>query len=133
MNCPDPPSLAPHVPETDQNIRAQIQRMVLAIPAGRVIAYGVLGNCCDPPIIGYFCGRLLSQLGEDFPWWRVLGRDGKMPISKRNPHLGIRQKALLIEEGVQFDDRGQVLLTTFLTQEEAHDHLVGPATETPAS
>lgn len=127
------PSPSLPAPETDQNIRSQIKQMVLTIPVGRVVAYGVLGNCCEPPLSGYFCGRLLGQMGQEIPWWRVLGQDGKMPISKRNPYLGIKQKALLTQEGVRFDPQGQVLPATFLTQEEAQHYLVGPEAAATAS
>ena len=85
-----------------ENLRAQVRRLCNAIPRGRVISYGALGARCEPPISGYICGRVMGQLMDDVPWWRVVGKTGALPISKRGPDKAMEQRRLLEEEGVKF-------------------------------
>lgn len=89
-------------------IRNQILQMAREIPAGRVLSYGALGKRCDPPISGYVCGRIMALVIDDVPWWRVVGKNGQLPIGKRGPLHAARQRELLGEEGVEFDDDGAI-------------------------
>lgn len=92
----------------NQTIIAQIYELARAIPEGKVLSYGVLGAQCDPPISGYICGRIMNGALEDVPWWRVVAKDGTLPISKRNPLLAKTQREKLESEGVQFGEDGKV-------------------------
>jgi methylated-DNA-protein-cysteine methyltransferase-like protein len=94
----------------DENIVAQIHDFVRSIPAGKVMSYGAVGARCDPPISGYICGRILGGAIQNVPWWRVVGKDGNLPIRKRHPELSAQQRELLEAEGVLFDDNGRVLM-----------------------
>ncbi len=94
-------------------IRSQILVLARAIPQGRVISYGALGKRSDPPTSGYICGRIMGLLMEDVPWWRVVGKDGKLPIGKRGPLHAARQRELLEAEGVKFDEDGAILQRFF--------------------
>ena len=85
-------------------LRAQVRRLCNAIPSGRVISYGALGARCEPPISGYVCGRVMGQLMDDVPWWRVVGKIGALPISKRGPDKAMEQRKRLKNEGVTFED-----------------------------
>ena len=85
-----------------QQLRDQVRQLVRSVARGRVISYGALGARCQPPISGYVCGRVMGQLMEDVPWWRVVGKSGELPISKRSPDQAVRQRALLESEGVRF-------------------------------
>ena len=87
-----------------QQLRAQIRRLCREIPRGRVISYGALGARCEPPVSGYVCGRVMGQLMDDVPWWRVVGKTGALPISKRGPDKALKQRELLEIEGVGFED-----------------------------
>ena len=88
----------------DPTTIAQIYEWARKIPVGRVLSYGALGALCSPPISGYICGRIMNRAMADVPWWRVVGKEGNMPISKRNPHLGVEQRERLEEEDVDFED-----------------------------
>ncbi len=90
-------------------IRRQILQLAREIPSGRVIAYGALGNRCEPPISGYICGRIMGTVMDDVPWWRVVAKDGTLPIGKRGPDHAARQRELLREESVEFDENGAIL------------------------
>ena len=101
--------------KADEALRLRLQVMKLAqdVPRGRVISYGALGKRCEPPISGYICGRVMAQVLDDVPWWRVVGKEGNLPISKRGPRHAERQRELLSEEGVEFDEDGRVLRAFF--------------------
>ena len=83
---------------------AQVFGLARRIPAGRVVSYGSLGARCEPPISGYVCGRIMGRVGEDVPWWRVVGKNGNLPIRKRNPDLETEQRQKLRAEGIDFED-----------------------------
>ena len=97
----------------DAAIIAQVHAIVRAIPVGRVMSYGTVGARCEPPISGYICGRIMIRSHNDTPWWRVVGKDGALPIVKRNPHLADEQRSRLQSEGVQFDAEGRVAASCF--------------------
>src|SRR5438105_1308752 len=87
---------------------AQVFAVVRQIPRGHVMSYGRVGAACEPPISGYVCGRILAGAQNDVPWWRVVGKDGGLPIRKRNPNLMREQRERLESEGVGFDEDGKV-------------------------
>jgi methylated-DNA-protein-cysteine methyltransferase-like protein len=97
----------------DARIIEQVYTHARQIPAGRVISYGALGARCIPPISGYICGRIMNQAQHDVPWWRVVAKDGSLPIAKRNPLLAAEQREKLCEEGVQFKEDGKILMPEF--------------------
>lgn len=99
--------------DEQEQLRLQVMKLAREIPRGRVISYGALGQSCEPPISGYICGRIMGLVLDDVPWWRVVGKDGKLPISKRGPDHAARQRELLGEEGVEFDDNGAILRKFF--------------------
>jgi methylated-DNA-protein-cysteine methyltransferase-like protein len=97
----------------DRSIEEQVYALVRAIPPGRVSSYGAIGAQCSPPISGYICGRIMQNIPDEVPWWRVVGKNGNLPISKRTPEYSSKQRKLLEEEGVGFDDKGNVRMTEF--------------------
>lgn len=84
------------------------------IPEGQVISYGALGKRCEPPISGYICGRVMGNVMAGVPWWRVVAKDGKLPIGKRGPTHSQQQRQLLEQEGIEFDEDGKVLARCFV-------------------
>ena len=85
-------------------LRDELLDGVRAIPRGRVSNYGALGAALSRPVSGVVVGGWLTSLPEDVPWWRVVGRDGRLPIWKRDPSLESLQRARLQEEGVVVED-----------------------------
>lgn len=98
---------------TDERIVARIYEIVRAIPAGRVMSYGAVGAQCEPAISGYICGRIMIHSHDEVPWWRVVGKDGALRISKRNPLLARDQRDRLEAEGIEFNDEGRVQMARF--------------------
>ena len=90
-------------PTDAEQLRQQVRRLARAVPRGRVISYGELGVQCEPPISGYVCGRVMGQLMDDVPWWRVVAKNGQLAIGKRGPEHALKQRALLESEGVTFE------------------------------
>lgn len=99
----------------DKDITEQVYALVRAIPRGKVSSYGAIGAQCEPPISGYICGRIMQNIPDDVPWWRVVGKNGNLPISKRTPEFSHKQRKLLEEEGVGFDEKGLVRMNEFAT------------------
>lgn len=90
-------------PTEAELLRAQVQRLCHEIPPGRVISYGALGARCEPTISGYVCGRVMGRIMDVAPWWRVVGKDGNLPIHKKGPERAREQRELLEAEGVMFE------------------------------
>lgn len=90
----------------------ELRRLVCAVPKGRCTSYSAVGRAMQNPVSGLLVGRWMASRalnGEtEVPWWRVCAKDGTLVISKRDPALGIRQRQVLLWEGVSFDDDGRV-------------------------
>lgn len=78
--------------------------LVGRIPKGRCAAYGSLGRALQHPVSGYIVGRWMAQCPEGLPWWRVVAKDGRLPIHKRDPRWADEQRRLLEGEGIEVCD-----------------------------
>lgn len=113
-DAPTPTATPPQADAvSDAALVAQVYAIARAIPSGRVMSYGAVGARCQPPISGYICGRIMNNVAADVPWWRVVAKDGALPISKRNPLLAQEQRSKLEAEGVTFDATGHILASCF--------------------
>ena len=93
-----------------QGIRAELLARVEAIPRGCVVSYGALGQALTRPCSGLVVGKLLANVLEDIPWWRVVGAKGDLLLRRRSVRLGDDQERLLRSEGVDFDEEGRVVM-----------------------
>jgi methylated-DNA-protein-cysteine methyltransferase related protein len=89
-------------------ILQELWTMVRRIPKGKCCTYGDLGRALSTPASGKLVGRWMARCPEDVPWWRVVNRLGDMPITRRDPSLGIEQRALLEREDVPFLPDGRI-------------------------
>lgn len=87
--------------------------LVRQIPPGRVSYYGRIGRLLTQPVSGLLVGKWMGCSEPDVPWWRVVGRDGTIKTFKRGPEAGLKQRMLLEQEGVTFDEEGRVLAQHF--------------------
>ncbi len=78
--------------------------IVRSISSGKVMGYGRVGQMLERPVSGLLVGRWMASAPEDVPWWRVIGADGTIKTFKRGPEHGLRQRKLLEEEGIEFED-----------------------------
>lgn len=78
--------------------------LVRAVPSGKVTTYGQLGSMCgisDSRTVG----EGMNAAPGDVPWQRVINSRGTISIQGAT---GARQRALLEDEGVEFDANGRV-------------------------
>lgn len=79
----------------NRDLGEEVRAVVVAIPAGCVLAYGEIGR-----LVGIGprpAGRMVGLLDEDVPWWRVVYADG----TPATCHGG-KARTLLEAEGVPF-------------------------------
>lgn len=98
---------------------AQVWDMVRQIPYGTVTTYGQIAKMLPPPqgveIEAYaafgprWVGGAMANCPDDVPWQRVVNSQGK--ISQRPGAQ--RQKELLLEEGVEFDENERIDLKKY--------------------
>jgi len=91
-------------------LHERIYAMVRRIPPGKVTTYGRIAELvggCTARMVGYAMAALKNNAVPDVPWQRVINAQGK--ISLHGDGFGnALQRALLEEEGVQFDADGRV-------------------------
>lgn len=102
--------------ETNQPVPLyeRIYAVVRQIPPGKVATYGQIAQAvggCGARVVGYAMAALRSGRSPDVPWQRVINAQGKISLP---PGRGYeRQRQLLEEEGVVFDDRGRIDLKAY--------------------
>ena len=90
----------------DREYFEAIHAVVRAIPSGKVMSYGQVGQetGCAARTVGW----ALANVTDDVPWQRVVGADGYLRIGKRSVVLQQAQRTLLEREGVTFKENGCV-------------------------
>lgn len=93
----------------------RIYDMVRRIPPGKVTTYGRIAELvggCTARMVGYAMAALKRGTAPDVPWQRVINAKGK--ISVHGDGIGnAMQRAILEDEGVEFDINGRVDFTRF--------------------
>ncbi|MEQ1823396.1 MAG: MGMT family protein [Fimbriimonadaceae bacterium] len=79
-----------------------VYEMVRAIPEGRVTSYGALGQALKNPVSGLVVGNWMSRCPDDVPWWRVIAKDGRIVIFKKDAAAALVQRKMLEDEGIEF-------------------------------
>ena len=106
-------------PPNQQAYYAQVWDLVRQIPEGKVATYGQIALMLPPPQGVEFetyrafgprwVGGAMAACPEDVPWQRVINSKGE--ISQRPGAQ--KQKELLLEEGVVFNEKGRVDLKKY--------------------
>lgn len=106
-------------PPNQQAYYEQVWELVRQIPSGKIATYGQIAKLLPPPQGVAFesyrafgprwVGGAMANCPDDVPWQRVINSKGE--ISQR-PGAG-RQKELLLEEGVVFDEKGRIDLKRY--------------------
>lgn len=92
----------------------ELWMVVRRIPKGRAASYGEIGRALKNPASGYFVGRWMAQCPADVPWWRVVAKDGHLPLAKRSPEYAAEQLRRLQQEDVKIED-GRVSPSVLVT------------------
>lgn len=82
------------------------------VPEGCVVTYGqiaaALGDARQARIVGW----AMRICPDDVPWHRVVNAHGGLSTSRLHGDFNL-QRALLEDEGVQFDDYGRINLSIY--------------------
>ncbi|MDY6866315.1 MAG: MGMT family protein [Chloroflexota bacterium] len=93
----------------------RIYAMVRRVPPGKVTTYGRIAELvggCTARMVGYAMAALKNGKVPDVPWQRVINAKGK--ISIHGDGIGnAMQRAILEEEGIEFDDKDRVDFSRF--------------------
>lgn len=91
-------------------IKADVLRIVAAIPPGRVATFRDVGAHLDvmPRHVAYILATLEHEEQAAMPWHRAIAGDLGLGRPKANG-FGISQSTLLAEEGTGFDGTGRLL------------------------
>jgi len=114
-------------PPNQQAYYEQVWNLVRQIPRGKVTTYGNIARMLPPPqgveIESYkafgprWVGGAMANCPDDVPWQRVINSKGE--ISQRPGAQ--KQKELLLEEGVLFNEKGRIDLKEFGWPAEGED------------
>lgn len=115
--------------DPDDLTLAAVFAHVRTIPPGQVSSYGEVGQAVGAGARAV--GWALHFVPSDVPWQRVVGADGALRISKRSPHLALRQRQLLESEGVTFDEKNRVERRFFLGADAEGGSSAEPQTTLP--
>jgi methylated-DNA-protein-cysteine methyltransferase-like protein len=106
-------------PPNQEAYYGQVWELVRLIPEGKVATYGQIAKMLPPPqgveIEAYvafgprWVGGAMANCPDDVPWQRVINSKGE--ISQRPGAQ--RQKELLLEEGVMFNEKGRIDLKKY--------------------
>ena len=94
----------------------RVYAVVRQIPRGKVASYGqiaaLLGHPGAARTVGWALNALRDSDIDNVPWQRVINSYGRISISRADLSAEL-QRALLEEEGVEFDSRGYVDLSRY--------------------
>ncbi|MBD1872544.1 MGMT family protein [Nodosilinea sp. FACHB-131] len=89
----------------------RIYAVVRQIPRGQVATYGqvaeLAGLVGKPRLVGYALYRV-DMTTDDVPWQRVINAKGEVSESPLRHGSDCIQRAMLEDEGIEFDHRGRV-------------------------
>ena len=108
-------------------IKQDLLKIVQAIPAGQLTTFQSIGEFMNVPPrhIAYILTTLTDEEKLTLPWYRVVGKDGKLSKPRYHP-LGASQESLLKEEGIASKDGTVVQFKTCFVAAEAFPHGVTP-------
>lgn len=106
-------------PPNQHDYHTKVWDLVRQIPYGKVATYGQIAFMLPPPpgvefetykaFSPRWVGGAMAACPDDVPWQRVINSQGK--ISERPGAQ--KQKELLLEEGVVFNEKGRIDLKKY--------------------
>jgi len=96
-------------------IFTEVYRLVKTVPRGKVVTYGQVSELipgCTPRVVGY---AMASINDASIPWHRVINSKGEVSPRAWGDNA-ITQQELLVQEGIEFNDRGKLDLKKYRFQ-----------------
>ncbi|HDH58244.1 MAG TPA: MGMT family protein [Bacteroidetes bacterium] len=92
----------------------RVVEIIKAIPCGKVATYGQIAAYAGNPSGARRVAWVLHSSSEknDLPWHRVVNRNGRISLKENLDYQ--QQKALLEQEGVQFDSQDNIDFDQYL-------------------
>src|SRR5262245_58172073 len=93
----------------DPGYRELVYRLVLRIPAGRVMSYGMVARVLGPGYDARAIGNVMHATpkdGRSIPWHRVINSQGGCSTAGMTKPPDLQQR-LLEAEGIIFNDKGR--------------------------
>jgi len=104
-------------PQDEPSFRARVYEIVLRIPPGRVMNYGLIARVLDMGRDAREVGRAMGAIpkgdSRNIPWHRVINEKGGCSTTKRVTPPDLQQR-LLEAEGIVFNDKGRCEIEKYL-------------------
>ena len=103
-------------PQDDTSFRERAYELVLRIPRGRVMTYGLVARVLGAGYDARAIGNLMYATPKDerhIPWHRVINSQGGCSTAGLTTPPDLQQR-LLEAEGVVFSDKGRCKLESYL-------------------
>lgn len=100
--------------EQRADANSDVYDVVRAVPRGKVVTYGQIGELIGIPAGHRVVARAMRTCPDGLPWHRVVGKKDarRAQISVQDPEHAALQRKLLAREGVRFDAGGFIPLAT---------------------
>lgn len=114
-----------------EKVFEKVYRLVLKIPAGRVMTYGQIARLLEdrysPRLVGWAMHAVPADK-RNIPWHRVINSRGGTSTGKIHPAEPDLQRWMLEAEGVAFDARGYCDLAAYQWSPRLRARADAPAT-----
>ncbi|MGE0887281.1 MAG: MGMT family protein [Blastocatellales bacterium] len=107
---------APKRPRDDESFRELAYQLVLRIPPGRVMSYGLVARALGAGYDARAIGNIMYATpddGRNIPWHRVINSQGGCSTAGLTTPPDLQQR-LLESEGVVFNDKGRCKIENYL-------------------
>ena len=90
----------------EHSFKEKVIAVVQGIPPGKVMSYGQVAAACGSPRSAREVGWVLNGFDgdENFPWWRVVNKQGRISIKGTFVSTAKVQKEKLQKDGVIVGD-----------------------------
>ena len=97
-----------------EDFTESVIEIIKNIPEGRVLTYGRIALMAGRLNGGRQVARILHSMSRkhDLPWHRVINIEGFISLPKYSGYY--EQKAHLLSEGIEFDEKDQIDLEKYL-------------------
>jgi methylated-DNA-protein-cysteine methyltransferase-like protein len=98
---------------------AKVIGYIKKIPQGKVATYGQIAKLSGKPQGSRGVAWILNSCSKayDLPWHRVLNSKGQISFPSATTSYR-KQKSLLVKEGVEFNNKGQIDMAKFQWKKE---------------